>query len=231
MQCKQAVIKRPKKRRRQNEYLPEDLVAPAVIHRWPRKRLIRLAPTQSADIALGDLVRGCEVVGVNKGQFSLPDLLDAILCQIGTADVVIWTFTLTTESIDRLAELQKTGAIGSLRFMLDRSFQGREPHYCARLLEVFGNSAIRTTRNHAKLLQISGGGWQLTVLTTANFTRNPRLEFFELSDDPALFSFFDAITTELFGRSAEFNFDFFDCLPDLGHITLIASNRFCLAAK
>ena len=195
------------KQRRGNEHLPEDIQSPVVCERWPRQRQIALAPNEGAAAAVGEISSGMELFGFTKGQFSAPELLHTILMQTGPADVTIGTWTINTESAARLAELQKQGEILSIRLVLDKSLRGREPEYCQHLIQLIGNENIRTTRNHAKWMTVSNDTWKIAVRTSMNFGSDPRLEFFEVSDDPVFVDFFATICDELWKRPAAFNFE------------------------
>ena len=194
------------KRRRGDEVLPEDIDAPVVIERWPRKRQIRLSADMGAAEAIGKLSPGCEIFGLTKGQFSLQDILAAILDQTGPADVDLATFTMAELSILFLRGLIDAEKIRRIRVIIDRSFQGREPEYCATLLAAIGNDKVRTTRNHAKYLVIQNETWKIVVRSSMNFGADPKLEFFEVSDDPELCDFLTRVGDDLFARPAAFNF-------------------------
>ena len=169
-------------------------------------RLVR-APLETAEAALGTLTPGCRIFGMTKGQFSLLDLLRAILAQTGPADVVISTWTAGIRDAENADALMDTGAIRSLTLLTDRSFPTRKPEYCARLLEIFGADAIRCTRTHAKFLIIRNERWNLAVRSSMNLNRNPRFEQFDIDDDPALCDFVMEHVREML-QDAPRGFDF-----------------------
>ncbi len=86
---------------------------------------------------------------------------------------------------------------------MDRSFETRQPEYCATLRCLFGDDVIRTTRSHAKFATIRNGEWDLAIRTSMNLNNNPRLETIEVSDSAALADFLDGVFDEMFeGRPA-----------------------------
>lgn len=71
-----------------------NLKSPAVFEapRRRRKNVSALAG-ESARSTIGKLRKRCEMFGFTKGQFSLIDLLQAIVIQTGPADVLVSTWT------------------------------------------------------------------------------------------------------------------------------------------
>jgi len=151
----------------------------------------------SAVEALGPLEPGCRVIGVTKGQFSLLDLIRAVLDQTGPADLTVSTWTVGVRDADNAEFLATMGAIRSLRFLVDRSFVRRQPEYARRLVESFGVKAIRATNTHAKFAMIAAGDWRIVIRSSMNLNRNPRFEQFDLDDDPAIFDFFERHVSEM----------------------------------
>ena len=94
----------------------------------------------------------------------------------------------------------------SLRFIVERSFLTRQPAYCERMRELFGDGSIRTCRTHAKFMTVKNSKWNCAIRTSMNLNENPRLENIEISDDPALCGFLCAVVDELFCENAEGDF-------------------------
>jgi hypothetical protein len=154
--------------------------------------------TDNAHQALGKIYRGMELYGLTKGQFSMINLIIAILDQTGPADVSLATWTAAQREIDESERLLKSGLIRSLRFLVDRSFPARQPSYCARLRHHFGDDVIRVTSTHAKFVLARNADWNIVLRTSMNLNKNDRLENFEVSDDPAMADFLQAVVDEIF---------------------------------
>ena len=168
----------------------------------PRAREIKFSAHENARQALGELHHGLEVFGLSKGQFSLLDLLVEILRQTGPADVSVSTWTAARKSIERAHRLLASREIRTLRWLVDFSFLRRQPGYCSLLRARFGDDVIRTTKNHAKFLLIRNAEWDVVVRTSMNLNDNPRLESFEVSEDPALAAFLGGVIDDLFEYQA-----------------------------
>lgn len=165
----------------------------------PHRKAARLvvAPIGVARDAIGTLTPGCRIVGVNKGQFSLIDIIDAVLEQVGAASVFVSTWTPGKNEINRVALLLEERKITDFRLLVDRSFMTRHPEYLKNLWRL-GMTQVRQTRTHAKFALIAAGDWRITVRTSMNFNTNPRLEQFDLDDDPVIYDFFDGVVEHFF---------------------------------
>lgn len=164
----------------------------------PRKATLSAIPFANARVAVGVITPGCRVVGLTKGQFSLLDLIAAVLEQIGPAEVMVSTWTPGKAEMESVADLLDAHHITRFRLLVDRSFVTRHPEYVARIHASLGAGAIRQTRTHAKFALINGGGYRIAIRTSMNFNRNPRFEQFDLDDDAAIYDFFDAAVDELY---------------------------------
>lgn len=186
------------------------------LRRTVRGRIIRTAKHGGASAAIGQLEPGCETYILTFGQFSLIHALTAILAQTGPADINIATWTAANACLEESARLMNSALIRSVRFVVDRSFLTRQPNYCARMRELFGDACIRTCRTHAKFMTIRNDHWSIAVRTSMNLNENPRLENLEISDDPTLCGFLCDIVDDIFAehKEGEFNAQ----IPDLGSL-------------
>lgn len=170
----------------------------AEIHHAARKApIFRAAAFERAIETIGTLEPGARIVGLTKGQFSLLDLIKAVLISTGPAHLTVSTWTAGIRDVDNVGMLIERGDLLSLRLLVDRSFPGRQPKYCQRVLEVFGEDAIRCTRTHAKFALIRNDDWAIVIRSSMNLNRNPRFEQFDLDDDPAMFEFFERHWSEI----------------------------------
>lgn len=176
------------------------------IKRQRRDREIRTAKQGRADEAIGKLDRGCEIYILTFGQFSLIHALTAILEQTGPADVDISSWTAANAHLEQSERMMADSQIRNLRFVVDRSFKTRQPRYCQRMREIFGDGCIRTARSHAKFMAIRNDEWEIAVRTSMNLNENPRLENIEISDDPQLCGFLTSVVDSIFAEQDEGQF-------------------------
>lgn len=181
---------------------PEALTVPATFakdrrqaHKRDKQKFFR---KESAAQAIERFTKTTDVFGFTKGQFSLVELIEATLDKIGPADLTVSTWTAANADLDSLHALLQSGQIRSARFLIDFTFQRRQPGTAKLIRELFGTESLRVTRNHAKFFQLSNNaGWSVTCKTSMNLNKNPRFEDFDISNDHDLFVFLDALMADL----------------------------------
>lgn len=162
----------------------------------------RAVSAQIASQAVGSIEPGCNIFGVNKGKFSLVDIITHVLEQTGPADVVLSTWTAANADMAFAYKLMTDGAIKSLRMIVDFSFPTRQAPYCAAMRERFGDDAIRVTKTHAKFVTIRNDKWNIVIRSSMNLNENRRLETFEISDSLPMAEFLEQLIAELFSTQA-----------------------------
>lgn len=165
-----------------------------------RKR-VEMLRRESAAEAVADLERdGMELFGLTRGQFSLADLLVAILDKTGPASLSISTWTAAAADIQRMMELLESGKISSCRWLVDQTFVRRVPALAAQIRKLFGDDAIRVTKTHAKFCTVVNDGWQVAIRSSMNLNQNPRLESFQVGHDPELCAFLIRALDDIWSR-------------------------------
>lgn len=179
------------------------LEAPTV-HRRPlktAKRDIRdVRRAETAATALAGFDAECEIYGFTKGQFSVIDVLTALLAVTGPAELVISTWTAANADVTTVLQFVEAGTVTGARWLVDLTFQRRTPQLANRIRQVFGPDAIRVAKNHAKFALLSNDRWKVVLRTSMNLNFNPRFENFQVAHDPELFDFHAAIIEELWTK-------------------------------
>jgi hypothetical protein len=186
---------------------PDPVVDPAVIRQTvikrpiPKREIMDLRRIQSATEAVAGLERdGMELFGLTKGQFSLTDMIEAILQKTGPADLSISTWTAANGDVTRMLELLNSGAIRSCRWLVDLTFMRRCPQLTAEIRAKFGADAIRVTKTHAKFCTITNDDWQIALRSSMNLNQNPRMESFQVGHDPVLCQFLSEVLDDVWKR-------------------------------
>ena len=186
---------------------PDPVVDPAVIRKAvikrpiPKREIMDLRRIQSATEAVSGLERdGMELFGLTKGQFSLTDMIEAILEKTGPADLAISTWTAANGDVTRMLELLSSGAIRSCRWMVDLTFMRRCPQLTSEIRAKFGADAIRVTKTHAKFCTITNDDWQIALRSSMNLNQNPRMESFQVGHDPVLCQFLSEVLDDVWKR-------------------------------
>ena len=166
-----------------------------------RKREMRdLRRRQSAAEAIAGLAPGLEIYGFSKGQFSMLDLIAALLQFTGPADVVLSTWTAARAEIIALDKFLKEGALKSMRWLVDFTFARRDPQAAHQIRQTFGLESIRVAQTHAKFCLFTNERWQVVLRTSMNLNINPRFEDFTIAHDPELATFLQTIVEEIWSR-------------------------------
>jgi hypothetical protein len=163
-----------------------------------RQIVVKDATICTAKTAALGLDHGTSVYGFTLGQFSISDLIAAVLDRIGPADVTISTWTASAAKIDEAFDLFESGAIRSCRWLLDPGFKSRQPKFAQVLVNRFGLEAIRTVSNHAKFVVLRNDDWNVVIKTSMNLNNNPRLENYEICEGRELAEYIDGFVDYIF---------------------------------
>lgn len=126
------------------------------------------------ETAIGTVKMGQQICYITDGAWSMHELLAYLLKQTGRAKVYIVTWTITEVPARSLLMLKKDNLISELHCVIDDRVRSRTPksfqlleQTCDRLLE---------KKCHSKNIIIENEEWQIGVISTANFSKNPRIE-------------------------------------------------------
>lgn len=165
-----------------------------------RREFRRLTKKESAREAIAGLDPSTDIFGFTRGQFSLIELLEAVLEQTGPASIFLSTWTAAAADLDDVLKFLQSGKIVGAKFLLDFSFQRRQPEVAQSIRDRFGLESVRVTKNHAKFFLVENKQWTITCKTSMNLNTNPRFEDFDLSNDQQLFAFMRTIADEIFKK-------------------------------
>jgi hypothetical protein len=165
----------------------------------PSRRLIEdQRRAASAAEAIAALERdGCELVGLTRGQFSLSDLIEAILNKTGPASLSISTWTAAHSSVATMLQLLQSGRIIHCKWLVDVTFVRRVPQLVAEIRRSFGDDAIRVTKTHAKFCTVTNDEWKVAIRSSMNLNQNPRLESYEIGHDPDLCGWLEGVMADV----------------------------------
>jgi hypothetical protein len=123
----------------------------------------------------------------SNGIVSAIDVLRALMTNSGNqqTDIMIATWQLGIRDAGNLEVLARSDNI-NLKILLDVSYKDRNPQYFERVKSSMGK-IIWLTSNHTKVMTIGGKNKKFTVLSSANFNRNFRFEFFDITESTELY--------------------------------------------
>ena len=102
------------------------------------------------------------------------EMVRMILLKTGPAKVWMTTWTITEEPMRILLDLIKTGYISELSAVLDYRIEKRKPEAFQLASNII--TRIKLTKCHAKVAVIRNEEWNVTIVGSANFSKNPRIE-------------------------------------------------------
>ena len=170
----------------------------SAIHLGKRRAALTQSLVFDASGTIGKLEPGCRICGLTGGQFSLLDLLRAVLASTGPAHVTVSTWSTGIRDLEMAAWLLHSDVFLSFRILTDYSLRELNPKVGVRLTDLFDVESIRTTRTHAKFATIRNESWNIVVRSSMNLNRNHRWEQFDIDDDAAMADFFTHFVDDMF---------------------------------
>lgn len=144
----------------------------------------------------------------SEGTFSMHELLEFLLQRTGTASVRIMSFSITEVAIRSFLNLMENNRIEKLECIFDLTVK----RHRLGLLFFMNNvvSAVSLTKNHSKLILIENSHWKITVVGSANFNVNDKIEAGVISTQSEFFRFYDERFTRWFNQGILVNSDEFN---------------------
>lgn len=130
--------------------------------------------TKALDAVIGKLTPNCHLHFMSKGEWSMHELLSYLLQQTGPARVYITTWTITEDPVAKLFLMKEQGLIQELHCILDYRIKDRKPKPFQFLEQTADR--ILLTKCHAKVTVIENETWQVAIIGSANYSKNPRIE-------------------------------------------------------
>jgi hypothetical protein len=129
---------------------------------------------QTLDEVMPELKPNYTTLYASGGLWSMHDLLFWILDRTGPAKVISATWSITEDPATQIARRLHEGLITELHFLFDVRVRIRNP----KVLGFVKHQAAtcRLSACHAKAFVVENENWQVTVISSANFTSNPRIE-------------------------------------------------------
>lgn len=126
------------------------------------------------DQCFGEFQPGVTLKFFTDGAWSMHHLVQYFLEQIGPSELVISTWTLTENPARILLNLKDACLIKALHCLFDYRIQDRSPK-SYQLIESFADT-IKLTKCHAKVAAMINDDHGVSIVGSANFSKNKRLE-------------------------------------------------------
>lgn len=144
-----------------------------------------------ADIAVSEafpkIEHGMDYPYCSGGEWSTHDLIFFLLSKIGPSNLTAATWSVSEAATHKLIEKMEDGLITGTHFLVDWRVRVRTPAFLAVAKHRF--SDVRVGNCHAKIFVLDNPGWTVSVVGSANFTNNPRIEAGHLSTNEVIGNF------------------------------------------
>jgi hypothetical protein len=135
----------------------------------------QLMPQDMQLKSVTDLIENdCCIYWVSNGNWSMHELLVALLSITGAADVYISTYALGETPGRIVAQLKSSGMIKTLHTVIDSRVDVRTANSFQLISAISDEVALVDT--HAKVTAIVGDTMKIAVIGSANYTENNRYE-------------------------------------------------------
>ena len=122
---------------------------------------------------ISKLIDGEFVQFWTKGRWSMHQLIKHVCELVGECDVTLCTWAITEEPLRVIHNLKTTGKIKTLRGLFEHKVKSRGSAYA--FAEQFFDE-IFLSKCHAKVTVIEGNELSVTIMCSANLTKNRRIE-------------------------------------------------------
>jgi hypothetical protein len=155
-----------------------------------KKADIGVFQQDSADRATDGFDKGCHIIGLTMGQFSLIDMIHSILKKTGPADLYIATWSAGIKDAHQVRWMLDSDLITGIRLLTDHSYVNRQSKYALAIEDLFGKENIRSSEMHAKFVVIKNAQFSVTILSSMNLNANRTCETFTIYEDHAITDFY-----------------------------------------
>ncbi|MFZ4413675.1 MAG: hypothetical protein ACOYOV_11365 [Bacteroidales bacterium] len=135
---------------------------------------------------LGIIEQGKFYQFYSYGRFSMHDVIVFLLKQIGPAHIICGTWSISQNSIESLVRLKNKNEILSMAFVLDPRVKVTK----AKPLQMLtANFPFVFSSWHAKVTVMENESWNISIVSSQNMTKNPKIERGCIFTDKETFNF------------------------------------------
>jgi hypothetical protein len=152
---------------------------------------------QNAKVSIGQIEKNMSRFMITRGQFSMIDIVAALLNQTGPAKVSIWTWCVADYELDAFEFFFNEKSITDATLVIDIAGQRRNVDLVKRWVNLFGENSCRVVKNHAKIATVYNDDWQLLARGSMNLNNNPRYEQCDISEGGQPFDLVKKVEKEM----------------------------------
>jgi len=157
-----------------------------VIVRGTAVSVLKGKPNDILSKHLGKIENGKFYQFYSYGRFSMHDIIIYLLKQIGPCNILCGTWSIAQESINQLVRLKNRNEILSLCFVLDPRVKVTK---AKPLQMIMANFPFVFSPWHAKVTVMENEIWNVSIVSSQNMTKNPKIERGCIFTDKETFEF------------------------------------------
>ncbi|MFC4261929.1 hypothetical protein ACFOWM_03500 [Ferruginibacter yonginensis] len=138
-------------------------------------------------LLLGAIAPCKSVHYVSKGDWSMHDLVMQLVNKYNPATIYMTTYALRETPLRQLVMAQQKGLIASLNMLIDYRAKVRTPEVYQ--LAAMNANKIAMVAIHAKVCVIQTAAISISIVTSSNWTTNPKIEAGVVTMDKAIGDF------------------------------------------
>lgn len=123
---------------------------------------------------IGTPVMGDCIHFTTGGRWSAHNLLHYLIGFTGPVNVWMSTYTISEDAVRLLSIMLDAGSILELHALIDKRFDGRNPRAMQFAKQRFNSLKLRDC--HAKVTVLFNNEWAISMVGSANYSNNPRIE-------------------------------------------------------
>jgi hypothetical protein len=152
---------------------------------------------------IGSIAKNESIHIPSLGNWSLIDMIEYILDQIGPSHVYLTSWAVKEKAVVSLLNLRTQGVIKSLHCLFD----SRVPSTCpdAWQLSQANIESLKLTKIHAKVVAIQSDTHSISIVSTANLTTNPRIERYVITESDLIYNYEKSWIKEAISGGKPFN--------------------------
>jgi len=151
----------------------------------------------SASECIGKIEKNMSLFAVTRGQFSMLDIINVVLKQLGPGAISTWTWAIADYEVECFESFMQNKLIHSGTLVIDRSAENRNASLIQKWRDCFGASGVRVCKNHAKIATVKTPTFSVLIRGSMNLNFNPRFEQFDITEGGEDFDLVNRIENEL----------------------------------
>jgi hypothetical protein len=137
---------------------------------------------RNAKEAVGDIIKGYSLFGLTRGQFSMIDIITAVLDSVCECSLSLWTWCIADYEVKCFDRMISDGRVKSALLVIDSAARQKNMPQIVSWIEKYGPESVRFVVNHAKIATVETDSFKILIRGSMNLNFNPRFEQFDIDE-------------------------------------------------